>query len=123
MDERDLTHLRRCVELAGEALDAGDEPFGSVLVDAHDVVCAEDRNRTADGDQTRHPEFALARWAGDPSHARGARRRDGLHLGRALPDVLGRARLGRAGPDRLRRVDRAAGGLASRVRPDQPVTG
>ncbi len=63
MDERDLTHLRRCVELAAEALAAGDEPFGSVLVDAYDVVCAEDRNRTADGDQTRHPEFALARWA------------------------------------------------------------
>ena len=63
MDERDLTHLRRCVELAREALDAGDEPFGSVLVDAYGVVCAEDRNRTAGGDQTRHPEFELARWS------------------------------------------------------------
>jgi len=63
MDERDLTHLRRCVQLAREALDAGDEPFGSVVVDAHGVVCAEDRNRTAAGDQTQHPEFALARWA------------------------------------------------------------
>ena len=63
MDERDLTHLRRCVQLAREALEAGDEPFGSVLVDAHGVVCAEDRNRTAAGDQTQHPEFALARWA------------------------------------------------------------
>ena len=28
-----------------------------------DVVCHEDRNRTAGGDQTRHPEFELARWA------------------------------------------------------------
>ena len=63
MDERDLTHLRRCIELAREALDAGDEPFGSVLVDADDTVRAEDRNRTADGDQTRHPEFELARWS------------------------------------------------------------
>lgn len=63
MDDRDLTHLRRCVELARAALDAGDEPFGSVLVDADDTVRAEDRNRTADGDQTRHPEFELARWA------------------------------------------------------------
>jgi len=63
MDERDLTHLRRCVELAREALDAGDEPFGSVLVDADGTVRAEDRNRTADGDQTRHPEFELARWS------------------------------------------------------------
>jgi tRNA(Arg) A34 adenosine deaminase TadA len=63
MHQRDLSHLRRCVEMAREALDAGDEPFGSVLVDAEGTVRAEDRNRTADGDQTRHPEFELARWA------------------------------------------------------------
>ena len=30
----DRVHLRRCVELAAEALDRGDDPFGSVLVDA-----------------------------------------------------------------------------------------
>lgn len=59
----DLVHLRRCVELAREALEAGDEPFGSVLVDPDGVVLQEDRNRTADGDQTRHPELELARWA------------------------------------------------------------
>ena len=59
----DLSHLRRCVELAREALDDGDEPFGSVLVDAEGRVLREDRNRTRDGDQTRHPEFELARWA------------------------------------------------------------
>ena len=63
MDERDLTHLRRCVELAREALEDGDEPFGSVLVDADGEVRAEDRNRTAGGDQTRHPEIELARWS------------------------------------------------------------
>lgn len=28
----DLRHLRRCVELAAEAVAAGDFPFGSVLV-------------------------------------------------------------------------------------------
>lgn len=59
----DLRHLRRCVELAVEALDAGDEPFGSVLVSAGGAVLAEDRNRVAGGDRTRHPEFELARWA------------------------------------------------------------
>ena len=32
MDETDLRHLRRCVELAEQALDSGDEPFGSVLL-------------------------------------------------------------------------------------------
>ncbi len=59
----DLVHLRRCVELAEQALDAGDEPFGSVLVTDDGRMIAEDRNRTAAGDQTRHPEFALARRA------------------------------------------------------------
>jgi tRNA(Arg) A34 adenosine deaminase TadA len=61
--EIDLTHLRRCVELAQEALDDGDEPFGSVLVDAHGTVRFEDRNRVKDGDETRHPEFEIARWS------------------------------------------------------------
>ena len=63
LTDADLSHLRRCVELAREALDAGDEPFGSVLVDADGTVRREDRNKTAGGDQTRHPEFELARWS------------------------------------------------------------
>lgn len=63
IDDADLRHLRRCVELAAEALNAGDEPFGSVLVDGSGRVLAEDRNRVAGGDRTRHPEFELARWA------------------------------------------------------------
>jgi tRNA(Arg) A34 adenosine deaminase TadA len=63
--EADLAHLRRCVELAEEAVAAGDFPFGSVLVAADGTVLAEDRNReVTDGDPTSHPEFALARWAG-----------------------------------------------------------
>jgi tRNA(Arg) A34 adenosine deaminase TadA len=61
--EKEHKYLRRCVELAREALAAGDEPFGSVLVDADGRVRAEDRNRVAGGDETRHPEFELARWA------------------------------------------------------------
>ncbi|QPP07825.1 nucleoside deaminase [Streptomyces bathyalis] len=63
MDDVDLRHLRRCVELASEALEAGDEPFGSVLAAADGTALAEDRNRVALGDRTRHPEFELARWA------------------------------------------------------------
>ena len=62
--EADLPHLRRCVELATEAVEAGDFPFGSVLVAADGTVLAEDRNQEVTaGDPTRHPEFALARWA------------------------------------------------------------
>ncbi len=59
----DLIHLRRCIELATIALEAGDEPFGSVLVAADGTVLAEDRNRVGSGDPTRHPEFELARRA------------------------------------------------------------
>ena len=65
MDDTDLAFLERCVELAEEALDAGDEPFGSVLVGGDGEVLGEDRNRVAGGDRTRHPEFALARWAAE----------------------------------------------------------
>ncbi|PNG21013.1 nucleoside deaminase [Streptomyces cahuitamycinicus] len=61
--DTELPHLRRCVELAAEALEAGDEPFGSVLVGADGTVLGEDHNRVASGDRTRHPEFALARWS------------------------------------------------------------
>ncbi len=64
MDPADLPHLRRCVELAAEAVAAGDFPFGSVLVAADGQVLAEDRNREVSlGDPTQHPEFELARWA------------------------------------------------------------
>ncbi len=59
-------HLRRSVELAELALAAGDEPFGSVLVGGDGTALAEDHNRVAStGDRTRHPEFALARWAAE----------------------------------------------------------
>ncbi|MGO4255039.1 nucleoside deaminase [Marmoricola sp. RAF53] len=58
-----LAHLERCVALAETALDAGHDPFGSVLVDAEGRVLAEDHNREGDGDPTAHPEIALARWA------------------------------------------------------------
>ena len=59
----DLGFLERCVSLAREALDDGDEPFGSLLVDAEGQVRFEDRNRVKDGDETRHPELAAAQWA------------------------------------------------------------
>src|SRR5690606_31302505 len=54
ISEQDRIHLRRCVELATSALNAGDEPFGSVLVSADGQVLFEDRNRVAGGDHTRH---------------------------------------------------------------------
>lgn len=65
LNDADLTHLRRCIELAAEALADGDGPFGSVLVSVDGTVLGEDRNReVSTNDPTAHPEFALARWAG-----------------------------------------------------------
>ena len=60
----DKVHLRRCIELATQALENGDAPFGSVLVDAGGDVLAEAMNRErSDDDPTAHPELALAQWA------------------------------------------------------------
>lgn len=62
--DADRSYLRRCVDLAAEAVDAGDEAFGSLLVDEHGTVLFEDRNRVVEkSDPTQHPEFAIARWA------------------------------------------------------------
>jgi tRNA(Arg) A34 adenosine deaminase TadA len=68
--ETDLAHLRHCVELAREALEDGDEPFGSLLVDGTGTVRFEDRNRVKGGDHTRHPEFEIARWSASHLSAR-----------------------------------------------------
>lgn len=65
MDDTDRRHLTRCVDLAEAALDSDNDPFGSVLVSADGRVLYEDHNRTAGGDETRHPEFEIARWAAE----------------------------------------------------------
>ena len=70
MSDQALKITRLAVDLAREALTAGDDPFGSVLVDTNGKVLAQDRNRVRTGengdlkaDPTLHPEFTLARWA------------------------------------------------------------
>lgn len=64
ISETDIKHLTRCVELAKTALEKGDQPFGSVLVSKDGEILFEDHNHIADGDYTQHPEFNIARWAG-----------------------------------------------------------
>lgn len=63
IDDIDRKHLQRCVELAAQALEAGDQPYGSVLVSSDGKVLLEERNHVSGGDHTQHPEFAIARWA------------------------------------------------------------
>jgi len=53
-------HVRRALELAREAADRGDEPFGSVLV-RDDVIVTTASNRVVtEDDLRRHPELHLA---------------------------------------------------------------
>ena len=64
MNGVDLEHLRRCIALAAEAVDRGDDPFGSVLVGGDGEVLAERSNQVVTTDDpTAHPELALAIWA------------------------------------------------------------
>ena len=63
ISEQDLVHLRACVALAREAFEAGDGPFGTVLVDADGTVLWTGRNHDGSGDETQHPELAVAQWS------------------------------------------------------------
>jgi tRNA(Arg) A34 adenosine deaminase TadA len=64
MTKEDEGHLRRAIELAGEARAGGDQPFGSLLVGPDGLVLAEERNSVlSERDISAHPELKLARWA------------------------------------------------------------
>jgi tRNA(Arg) A34 adenosine deaminase TadA len=62
-EECEKRFMRRAIELAREAVERGDNPFGSVLV--HDGrIVMEDSNRVVTADDVRrHPELTLARLA------------------------------------------------------------
>lgn len=54
------SHMRRAFELAREAADRGDRPFGSVLVRDDAVIMAESNRVLTEDDVRRHPELHLA---------------------------------------------------------------
>jgi tRNA(Arg) A34 adenosine deaminase TadA len=54
------SHMRQAFELAREAVDRGDRPFGSVLVREDSVVMAESNRVNSEADIRRHPELHLA---------------------------------------------------------------
>lgn len=56
-------YLQRCVALATQALEEGNDPFGSLLLSAGGEVLFEDYNHTANGNKMLHPELAIAQWA------------------------------------------------------------
>lgn len=63
--EHDIPFLQRCLELAEEAVAAGDQAFGSILVSKNGEIIAEDRNRIMELTRLAHPEYALAKWAAE----------------------------------------------------------
>ena len=63
MNDTDIGHLRRCIELAAEAGARGDLPFGSILVLGGRVLAERQNEAHTSGDVTAHPELALASWA------------------------------------------------------------
>jgi len=65
IEEKDRKYLERCLELAKEAVDAGDEAFGSILVDKNGKIIAEARNRVNEKNVLAHPEIELAQWAAE----------------------------------------------------------
>jgi tRNA(Arg) A34 adenosine deaminase TadA len=65
MDERDEAHLRRAIDVARQARDHGNMPFGAILVDAEGTVVLEAENTAVtEHDPTGHAETNLMRAAG-----------------------------------------------------------
>ncbi|MDO9457371.1 nucleoside deaminase [Nocardioides sp.] len=62
--DRDTDHLRRAIAVAAAAREAGNHPFGAVLVDGSGAVVLEAQNTvTTDHDVTGHAETNLVRLA------------------------------------------------------------
>jgi tRNA(Arg) A34 adenosine deaminase TadA len=57
------SHMHRAFELAREAAERGDRPFGSVLVRDDEVIMADSNRVVTEDDIRRHPELHLAHRA------------------------------------------------------------
>ncbi|NUO57439.1 MAG: nucleoside deaminase [Hamadaea sp.] len=61
---QDEALLRRAIEIAAQAVTAGDAPYGSLLADENGTILIEEHNTVKrDNDISAHPELKLARWA------------------------------------------------------------
>jgi tRNA(Arg) A34 adenosine deaminase TadA len=64
MNDMDLQHLRRAIQVAQNARDHGNHPFGAILVDENNQVVLEAENSVITGsDCTGHAETNLMRLA------------------------------------------------------------
>ncbi|MDY6817765.1 MAG: nucleoside deaminase [Halobacteriales archaeon] len=57
-------YMRRAIDLAREAGERGDGPYGSVLVHDGEIIMEEGNRTQSDDDLALHPELTLARRAG-----------------------------------------------------------
>ncbi|WP_433156969.1 nucleoside deaminase [Kribbella sp. CA-247076] len=91
--------LRRAIELAAAARQAGNPPFGSLLVGPDGTVLAEEQNSTiTDRDVSFHPELKLAVWAArelDPETAAGTTMYTSCQPCEMCSGALARSGLGR----------------------------
>lgn len=65
LTETDRLHLQTCLELAKEAIENGDKPFGSILVGSDGEILRKARNRVNELTALAHPEYELALWAAE----------------------------------------------------------
>lgn len=63
LTSNDIQYLERCLTLAEDAVKAGDQAFGSILVNDAGAIIAEARNRVNEETALSHPEYELAQWA------------------------------------------------------------
>jgi tRNA(Arg) A34 adenosine deaminase TadA len=99
MNQNDETHLRRAIALAQRARDAGEQPYGSLLVGPDGTLLGEAHNSVlSERDITAHPELKLARWAArelDAETARGTTLYTSCQPCAMCANVIARAGLGR----------------------------
>jgi tRNA(Arg) A34 adenosine deaminase TadA len=99
MSEVDERYLRLAIQLAAQARQTGNPPYGSLLVSADGDVLAEDWNTSVtERDITAHPELKLARWAARELPAATARTTTMYTSCQPCPmcaNVIARAELGR----------------------------
>ncbi|MCL9815499.1 nucleoside deaminase [Natronocalculus amylovorans] len=53
-------HMRRAIELAEQAVEHGNRPFGTVLVHNNEIIMEEENRVITENDIRRHPELHLA---------------------------------------------------------------
>ncbi|WP_226578167.1 nucleoside deaminase [Halobacillus litoralis] len=61
MSSSDELYIQECIDIAKQCIEAGDEPFGALLVKDGEVVMREGNHVNTNSDPTHHAELALIR--------------------------------------------------------------